>query len=281
MSSKGYIRIEQKGDLYSLIRLAETTPVPLEPEEHALQRSLLDRYECFDFDDVTQQLKDAVRAFRWALQDTSYFSERLVLFAPAWILSAIGILLTLMQAPIPRNSGRLLALDLAATFGSFLVGLRTLRGPFDKIISRLPGSVAPKRPWTGADNRPFTFFAISAVGIAVLSFLSNAVVAIVVACYLVVNAIFLGALSGPTAAGKEMAAQLAEYKKFLSEVEADPISRMNSAEQTPEQLRQREAYAIAFHLDLGWGEQFVTAISDLIESADILEIFKRGGDPLR
>jgi hypothetical protein len=106
-------------------------------------------------------------------------------------------------------------------------------------------------------------------------------VAIVVACYLVVNAIFLGALSGPTAAGKEMAAQLAEYKKFLSEVEADPISRMNSAEQTPEQLRQREAYAIAFHLDLGWGEQFVTAISDLIESADILEIFKRGGDPLR
>lgn len=46
-------------------------------------------------------------------------------------------------------------------------------------------------------------------------------------------------------------AQLAEYKKFLEEVEADSISRMNSCETAPSEFTEKHAYAIAFHLDLG------------------------------
>ena len=61
--------------------------------------------------------------------------------------------------------------------------------------------------------------------------------------------------------------QLAGYRKFLAEVDADTISRTNPTEITPSILNQKHAYALAFHLDLGWGEQFVSSIADLIESA--------------
>ena len=35
---------------------------------------------------------------------------------------------------------------------------------------------------------------------------------------------------------------------------------------------------IAFHLDLGWGEQFVTSIAELIERADVLSVIRRYHD---
>lgn len=47
------------------------------------------------------------------------------------------------------------------------------------------------------------------------------------------------------------------------------ISRMNTCAKAPAALSQKIAYALAFHLDLGWSEQFVTSIGELIESAEV------------
>ncbi len=107
-------------------------------------------------------------------------------------------------------------------------------------------------------------------GIVLIAWLSTPVAALFTAGFMVVNAIFFHALQGLTPAGREIVAQLADYRKFLSEVDADAISRVNSSEHPPPQLDSKGAYAIAFHLDLGWGEQFVTSIADLIEYADLM-----------
>ena len=72
--------------------------------------------------------------------------------------------------------------------------------------------------------------------------------------------------------------QLNDYKKFLSEVDAGAISQGDSPEQVPAQLDTRHPYAVAFHLDLGWGEQFVTSIADVIESAMEFENIRGGND---
>ena len=70
-------------------------------------------------------------------------------------------------------------------------------------------------------------------------------------------------------------AQLAEYKKFLSEVHADPISRMNACGSAPSELTPKHAYAIAFHIDLGWGEQFVGSVADLVERSEVFSKIMR------
>jgi hypothetical protein len=84
-------------------------------------------------------------------------------------------------------------------------------------------------------------------------------VAVFAAAFMAVNGVFFHALQGPTSAGRIMAENLREYGNFFSEVEGDPISRMNSADRMPPELDQKIAYAIAFNLDLGWGQQFVTS----------------------
>lgn len=55
----------------------------------------------------------------------------------------------------------------------------------------------------------------------------------------------------------------------FSEVDADAISRLHVSDHVPAQLTPEDSYAIALHLDLGWGEQFVTSITDLVELAAI------------
>jgi hypothetical protein len=73
--------------------------------------------------------------------------------------------------------------------------------------------------------------------------------------------------------------ELAEYRNFLGEVDADAISRMNSSDHAPRDFNQQDAYALAFHLDLGGGEQFVTSLADLIECADVMGVVRRAHDP--
>jgi hypothetical protein len=78
---------------------------------------------------------------------------------------------------------------------------------------------------------------------------------------------FMGTIQPRSTAGREAMRKLAEYKEFLGGVEADAISRTNAEAKVPEKLTEQEAYAIALHVDLGWGEQLVEAIADAVESA--------------
>jgi hypothetical protein len=154
-------------------------------------------------------------------------------------------------------------------FGCFVVAMRTLPGTLQKIGSRLPGATVPKRPWSGSDSMNFTLLLVSTGAISFLALLSTPTTALLVAAFLAVNAIFFHALQGPTTTGRKMIAQLTEYRNFLAEVDADEISRMNSCDTPPAEMTQKQAYAIAFHLDLGWGQQFVDTVTDLVERSEV------------
>jgi Predicted membrane protein (DUF2207) len=268
MAAKGYLRIEQNGDLYSLTQLGTDVSLLLAPEEDALARTLFKGYDCFDFDNPTPRLKEAIKAFHWALLDTTYFSERIALSFPAWIVSGLGILFALLGGHLFPHSNLYVTALLILAFTCFMVAVRTLPGVLAKIISRLPGTNARARPWSDADRRAFTFLVAALGGIALLAVLSTTATALLVTAFLAVDAVFYHALQGPTADGRKIMAQLAGYRKFLAEVDADVISR-KSCETTPTDLNQKDAYAIAFHLDLGWGEQFVSTAADLVEPSQV------------
>lgn len=277
MAAKGYLKIEQSYDLCSVTQLQSEPTPPLEPEEDALAYRLFHGYDCFDFDEVTPQLIEGVRAFQWALQDTTYFSSNAGLSFPAWIVSGLGVFLALANTHFwsKLDRGWMLGATAVVTFICFVVAVATLRGTVEKITTRLPGSIAPQRPWTGADMRPLTYLCVSLGGIALFGLMSSTTAALIILGFLVINGFFFHSLQGLTPAGREVLAQLSDYRKFLSEVDADVISRLHVSDQVPAKLRPQDAYAIALHLDLGWGEQFVTSITDLVELAAISKPIER------
>jgi Predicted membrane protein (DUF2207) C-terminal domain len=269
MAAKTYLQIEQRGDLYSVTQLGPDVSLSLEPEEDALARTVFKGYDCFDFDDPTPQLKSALGAFAQALVNTGYSSRRTVLSVPAWVASGLGLAFVLLQGNYLAHSNRGITNLIVLAFGCFVVAIRTLPETLAKIVSWFPGSTAPKRPWSGSDSMTFTLLLAGLGGVAALAILSTTTAALLAAAFLGINAVFFHTLQGPTAAGRKVMAQLAEYKKFLEEVEANSISRMNSCETAPSEFTEKHAYAIAFHLDLGWGEQFVGCVADLVERAEV------------
>jgi len=99
--------------------------------------------------------------------------------------------------------------------------------------------------------------------------LSSTTGAFIIFGFLVINGFFFYSLQGLTPAGRRVFAQLSDYRKFLSEVDADVISRLHVSGHVPAQLRPEDAFAVALHLDLGWGEQFVMSITEVVERAAI------------
>ncbi len=269
MAAKSYVKLEQNGDLYSITQIGPNVSLDLAPEEDALARNLFKGYDCFDFDEPTPQLQRALEGFTTALMDTTYLSRRILLSIPAWTLSGLGIVFALIHGNFMPHANRGTLILLTLGFASFIVAVRTLPGTLQKIATRLPGTTSPRRPWSSVDSMNFTLLAASVVGIGLLAMLSTTSTALLVAAFMAVNAVFFHTLQGPTASGRKMITQLTEYKEFLAKVDADAISRMNSCETTPSEMTQKHAYAIALHVDLGWGQQFVDAITDLVERSEV------------
>ena len=266
MAAKGYLKIELTEDLVTVTQLAKESDAPLEPEEDSLARLLFRGCDFFEFDQSTPELAKAEESFRCALLNREFFSPNSGLSIPAWTVSGLAILFTLIQGNFfVTRQPRYLAYALLMAWSCLIIAIRTLSGPIEKIASRFPGSIAPRRPWTGADTRPFILLAVALGGVLLLAYATSPVPALLITAILVVNAAFYFALQGPTPAGRKMLAQLADYKKFISEVDADAISRVNPASCVPAKLDAKDAYAIAFQLNLGWGEQFVTSIAGVVE----------------
>jgi hypothetical protein len=272
MAAKGYLKIEQTEDLVIVTQIATGAVTPPEPEEDVLVRTMFRGYDTFDFAQSTPHLANCVEAFRNALLNTEYFSPHVELSIPAWAISGIVSAVVLFYGDFfAHHSGRGLGYLIFATVGCFVVAVRTLPGTVEKIACRLPGSTAPKRPWTGADARPLFFLAAALLGVSLIGLMSNAIVALLMGAFMAVNVIFYYTLQGPSSAGREILVQLDDYKKFLSEADADVISRADPSDHVPAHLDSKHAYAVAFHLDLGWGEQFVTSIAEVVECAEVFE----------
>jgi Predicted membrane protein (DUF2207) len=283
MAAKGYLKIEQSKGSFSVVKLDAGSSVQIEPEEDALTCKLFRNHDTFGFDNASRQLADAIKAFRTAMLNTSYMSTSTAWFVPAWIVSSCAIGFALFQgtAHLPHpsaSSGRSAAALVMLTFWCFSVALRTLSGPIEKLASRLPGSTAPRRPWTGADGKPITYLLASFLGVGLLGLVTSPTTGMISAAFLVINVAFFHAMQDLTPAGTEVLDRLNDYKRFLSAVDAGPISQLNSPEEPPVLLTQKNAYAIAFHVDRGWGEQLVSSIAGVIECT---EVFHRPSEERR
>jgi len=268
MAAKAYLRIEQENDFYLITRLGPDVSLDLAPEEDALARTLFKGYDCFDFDVPSPKFDEALEALRCALVDTTYFSKHISLSVPAWIVSLAGIFLALRQgnffartAEYGKNPLLSVALSLLVLAFAYLgMNIHSVPNTLEKIITRLPESTAPKRSWFSYD----TTILIIIIGAIILLGLLSTFLAALITCFLALNAFWFHALQGLSTEGKKTLTQVNEYKSFLASTAADRISRMRPSTTVPAEFKTEHAYAIAFHLDLGWGEEFVGGIAELI-----------------
>jgi hypothetical protein len=273
MAAKGYVKIEQSSDVVSVTQVPDASDRNLEPEEDALQCVLFRGYDCFDFDEGSKQLNEALKAFRTAMMNRGYTSGGGAPLVGGWVLTVAVAFVAVTSlgdtGPYERARWMAIVASLLITAGSLAMAMRTLPGAVAKVSTRMPWSTAPRRPWNGADALPFSFLFVACGGIGGLAILDSTPAALIVAALFALNALFTGVIQRRTQAGHEAMGRLADYKEYLGKVEADSISRTNAADRVPEKLTTQQAYAIALDVDKGWGEQLVGAIADVVESSDL------------
>ena len=273
MAAKGYVKLEQSSDLVSVSQVLDASDRNLEPEENALQRVLFRGYDCFDFDEGSEQLNEALKAFRTAMMNRGFSSGGGAPLVGGWVVTIAAWFVMLASigytGPYERPRAMALVASLLITAGSLAMAMRTLPGALAKVATRMPWSTAPRRPWNGSDALPFSFLFVTCGGLGGLAILDSTPVALITAALFALNALITGVIQRRTQAGRDVLARLSDYKEFLGEVEADSISRTNAADRVPEKLTTQQAYAIALDVDEGWGEQLVGAISDVVERSDL------------
>jgi Predicted membrane protein (DUF2207) C-terminal domain len=115
------------------------------------------------------------------------------------------------------------------------------------------------------DAAPIFLTATAAMGFAFLAITSSVQFAILTAALVLVLAVARRALEAPTAYGRKVIVQLSGFREFLLRADADRLIRENSPGATPSVLEAYSPYAVAFDIDRGWGRDFASGLTELIE----------------
>jgi hypothetical protein len=279
LAAKGILSIKREDGVYELKRIYAEPP-GITREEKALMYSWFRTEDNFQLPAPPDQLKPAVRDFQWAvesLMNPTYFTKNSTLYFPAWILSAMTAIFALDHGNIfdvtQNDIGivvYVIPYALLFIWGSLVVAGHGLIRTLKKCATFLPGRNVPQVPLCQGDIVPIALLLLSFMGVILLAGVSSITAASVVAALLALNAVFFRALWAPTADGREVMNQIENYRKFLSEVDTDPVSRIHWPEGVPLHMSEKGAYAVALGIDLGWGEQFVAAIANWVDSAAVL-----------
>jgi hypothetical protein len=273
--AKGALTIARVGDVYTLHKISADPP-DLAPEEKALMYAWFRDDDTFSLPVPAGRLTKVVQDFGDAVESVLnpvYFTKNLLLYLPAWILSDMTALFALYNGNIfGIDNWRVLYVvpyGLLFVWGMFIVGAHSFRRALQKLGTYLPGRDGPRRPINQWDLMPIVWLSFSFGALVLLAGLSTVNAAGVVAALLALNATFIRMLWAPTAEGRDVIYQIEEYKKFLAEVDADPVTRLQWPDGVPLRMSENVAYALAFGIDRGWGERFVTTIAESIESASV------------
>jgi hypothetical protein len=273
--AKRVLTIQRVGDIYTLHKISADAP-DLAPEEKALMYAWFRHDDTFSLPIPAGQLAKVVQDFGDSVESVLnpvYFTKNFLLYLPAWMLSGMTALFALYSGNIfgIDNWGVLYAVfyGLFFVWGMFIACAHSMRRTLRKLGTYLPLRDVPRRPITQTDLMPIVWLSISLGALVLLAGLSSVNAAAIVAALLLLNALFIQALWAPTPEGREVIYQIEDYKKFLTEVDADPVTRLQWPDGIPLHMSQKVAYALAFGIDLGWGEWFVTTIADSIESASV------------
>jgi hypothetical protein len=275
LASKGYLRIGQHKDWFTLERLREADSA-LPPEESTILTTLF-------YPPSIHTYKFNARECTWLSQAYEKFSRTMDAIAEPRLMSPhsfvwySGIAYSLFalaylfySAPVfseIASVGSVVYLSIFIFIGSsaFIAAVRAWPPTLQKIASFFRRDGRPARALDFADLPPIVLTASSLLGFGFLGALTSARFALLLTCLFCVNVIFKGLLEAPTNAGRAVLAKLDGFREFLARADASRLNRENQPGEAPETLEKYTSYAVALDVEHAWGEEFTENLLEMLQ----------------
>jgi len=275
LASKGYLRIRQHEDWFTLERLREADS-GLPTEESEILTTLFDPPSIHTY-------KFNSRECTWLSQSYEKFSKSLdeiaepTLMSPHSFIWYCGIAYSVValaylfhSVPVFSEIASVASVVYLSIFiflgsSAFVAAMRAWPPTLLKIASYFRRDGRPARALDFADLPPIVLTASSLLGFGFLGALTSLRFALLMTSLFCVNVLFKGLLEAPTNAGRALLSKLNGFREFLSRADASRLNHENHPGQTPETLEKYTSYAVALDVEHAWGEEFTANLVEMLQ----------------
>jgi uncharacterized membrane protein YgcG len=273
MAVKGYLRIEENGGEYTLVRAEADRKLLSSGEKRIADRMIpAGRFVIRRSDHA--KISSAITVFRRWLKlenEGGLFHANRGVVIPGVALSALAIIATIAKLGdgTVASAGEMPVFFLViwtTVWSCGVYGLLTKVWTTWKLV--LGSKPGVKRVTGGLGAAFITFFAVPFVTaeIFALIFLAKATSIAMIPTLLVLalsNVIFYQLLKRPTRAGRRLMDEIEGFRMYLRTAEGDDIRRLEGPKPTPELFERFLPYALALGVENEWAERF----SDVLEQS--------------
>ncbi len=274
LAAKGYLELGQHKDRFVFKKLREPDAELAREEYAALIHLFFPNENTYAFDSLEyERLSESYLACKESLEETlesDLISSHTHFWWVGMLLSVMAIVplaetLVALENEILWASVVFLGIWILLGGSCLVASVRVWPATLHKLTSYIPWDDRPSRPLNASDAFPLVLSAGAFVGLLFLSVLTTTRFAVLVGTAVLLNAIFRHSLESPTPAGRQVLAELRNFREFLSSADAARLNRENQAGATPRIVEQYSAYAVALCVEHAWGEELVENLVELIE----------------
>jgi uncharacterized membrane protein YgcG len=262
MAVKGYLKIEEEDDEYTLRRTGRENG-SLDTGEQRLGANLFRGNDVLKLKDTNHaRISEGRSALRESLDrelNNIYFHTNRSSFFVGAGLSALTLAAVVLTATNKTAIFVLFWLSMWSVACCFLAAMvyrswqsarsgNQLR--FGKIFAALASTLFA-----------LPFFAGELLGLGFFGYTVSAPATLAFAVLVFLNALFYYLLRAPTLAGRQVMDQVEGFKMYLSVAEKDRLDMLNPPEKTPQLFEKYLPYALALNVENEWSEQFAEVLA--------------------
>jgi uncharacterized membrane protein YgcG len=266
MAVKGYLKIDERGGVYTLTQTAKARQA-LSSEEQAAADQLFSQGSsiCLQNENHTRISKAISTLTAWLkhAEYRIYFVTNGRYMAPAVLFSILMLLGIVLSQSTEKM---VLAAFLTVWLSLWTLGVFSMISLAVHLWQSILAAGSSKNSVTQIQAIFISVFSIPflAFEIGGIVFLARAtsltLVMALIACA-VLHGLFHYLLKAPTRAGRAVLDKIEGFKRFLSAVDGDRLNRATPVEKTPELFEKFLPYAVALDVEHAWAEKFSNVLN--------------------
>ncbi len=261
MAVKGFLRIEQNGKKYTLVKTGQNKE-PLSHGEKKAADSLFSGNNSITLEKASHtSIKNSVDGLKKSLKneyEKAYFHRNLGHFLVGIGLTLLTLIFVVLALPEDGSRSTAAFMTLWLTLWSF--GCAMLIYNIIKAVSRKAVG-----PIIGATLFALPFLAGEIGGIVVLVSAISPLTMLLMLLLWVTLPVFYYLLKAPTYAGRRVMDQIEGFRMFLCVSEQERLNLLHPPDRTPELWERYLPYAVALGVENQWADQFASILNNAAE----------------